>query len=637
MPFWHGDRPGRPPEFGRAIGELARTLTAAPRREAVRKLTEDHGLDRRAAANLRAYLDEQAEATGDVPSDRTIVVERYLDEVGDWRVCILSPFGARVHAPWATAVLARLRESRGSDAEMLWSDDGIVFRLPESEEPPDVADFLPPAESVEDLVTRNLGSTSLFAARFRENAARALLLPRRHPGRRSPLWAQRKRAADLLSVASRYGSFPILLETYRECLRDVFDLPGSGRDPPADRQPPHPGGHGGLPRPLPVRGVAPLLLGRELHLRRGRSARGAARPGALGRPGAAEGAPGRGGAARAPRRARHRGARAQSPAAGRPAGLESRRAPRSAPVPRRPDRGGDPRPVGAAGGRRAVARASVRRAPGDCRDDRRRASVCGRGGCGAPARRSRHSAAARVAGVVPRGRRGSPGRPRLAVGADARPVPGGGPRGALRPSDRADPRGARTPGAGGPRRRGRVPAGRTVAGVVRRRRPEVVEAPVAREASQGGRAGRRRGVLAIPARVAGSGASPERARRSSLRDRAAAGRRDAGFRPGDRDPSGAPRELQAGGPGPPLRRRGSPVARRGSGRAARRPGRALPSGSLPSPRSASGSRRGRPGGKDPGAARAPGCALLLGPRGRDRRVSRGSSSTRSGISCGRGR
>jgi ATP-dependent Lhr-like helicase len=226
MPFWHGDRPGRPPEFGRAIGELARTLTAAPRREAVRRLTEDHGLDRRAAANLRAYLDEQAEATGDVPSDRTIVVERYLDEVGDWRVCILSPFGARVHAPWATAVLARLRESRGSDAEMLWSDDGIVFRLPESEEPPDVADFLPAADEVEDLVTRNLGQTSLFAARFRENAARALLLPRRHPGRRSPLWAQRKRAADLLSVASRYGSFPILLETYRECLRDVFDLPG---------------------------------------------------------------------------------------------------------------------------------------------------------------------------------------------------------------------------------------------------------------------------------------------------------------------------------------------------------------------------------------------------------------------------
>jgi ATP-dependent Lhr-like helicase len=226
MPFWHGDRPGRPPEFGRAIGELSRTYAEMPKREALQRLTRDHGLDRRAAANLRAYLDEQSEATGEVPSDRTIVVERYLDEVGDWRVCILSPFGARVHAPWATAVLSHLREVAGSDAEMLWSDDGIVFRLPESEEPPAVADFFPSPDEVEDLVTRNLGETSLFAARFRENAARALLLPRRHPGRRSPLWAQRKRAADLLAVAARYGSFPILLETYRECLRDVFDLPG---------------------------------------------------------------------------------------------------------------------------------------------------------------------------------------------------------------------------------------------------------------------------------------------------------------------------------------------------------------------------------------------------------------------------
>ncbi|HLN81302.1 MAG TPA: DEAD/DEAH box helicase, partial [Thermoanaerobaculia bacterium] len=226
MPFWHGDRPGRPPEFGRAIGELARTVAEMGKRDALQRLAKDHGLDRRAAANLRAYLDEQSGATGEVPSDRTIVVERYLDEVGDWRVCILSPFGARVHAPWATAVLAKLKSSGGSDTEMLWSDDGIVFRLPESEEPPDVRDFFPDPDEVEDLVTESLGETSLFAARFRENAARALLLPRRHPGRRSPLWSQRKRAADLLAVASRYGSFPILLETYREVLRDVFDLPG---------------------------------------------------------------------------------------------------------------------------------------------------------------------------------------------------------------------------------------------------------------------------------------------------------------------------------------------------------------------------------------------------------------------------
>ncbi len=226
MPFWHGDRPGRPPEFGLAIGELARGLSAAKAGDAERRLREVHGLDPRAATNLVAYLREQREATGEVPSDRTLVVERYVDEIGDWRVCILSPWGARVHAPWATAVLARLKESSAADVEAIWSDDGMVFRIPESDEPPDAAVFLPAADEVEDVVVRSLGQTSLFAARFRENAARALLLPRRHPGRRSPLWAQRKRAADLLAVASRYGSFPIILETYRECLRDVFDLPG---------------------------------------------------------------------------------------------------------------------------------------------------------------------------------------------------------------------------------------------------------------------------------------------------------------------------------------------------------------------------------------------------------------------------
>jgi ATP-dependent Lhr-like helicase len=226
MPFWHGDRPGRPTEFGQAIGELTRSLAAAKPDAAAKRLREAHGLDARAATNLIAYLEEQAEATGEVPSDRTLVVERYQDDIGDWRVCILSPWGARVHAPWATAVLAGLKQTQPGDVEALWSDDGMVFRIPESDEPPELSLFLPPAEEIEDLVVRSLGESSLFAARFRENAARALLLPRRHPGRRSPLWQQRKRAADLLAVAARYGSFPILLETYRECLRDVFDLPG---------------------------------------------------------------------------------------------------------------------------------------------------------------------------------------------------------------------------------------------------------------------------------------------------------------------------------------------------------------------------------------------------------------------------
>jgi ATP-dependent Lhr-like helicase len=225
MPFWHGDRPGRPPEFGRAIGELARKLARAPQAEALKLLRQSRGLDEKAAANLVAYLHEQAAVTGEVPSDRTIIIERFLDEIGDWRVCVLSPFGARVHAPWATAVLARWQAERDLELDVIWSDDGLVFRLPESDEPPEVAAFTPAPDEVEDLVVRSLGGTSLFAARFRENAARALLLPRRAPGRRSPLWAQRQRAANLLAVASRYGSFPILLETYRECLKDVFDLP----------------------------------------------------------------------------------------------------------------------------------------------------------------------------------------------------------------------------------------------------------------------------------------------------------------------------------------------------------------------------------------------------------------------------
>jgi ATP-dependent helicase Lhr and Lhr-like helicase len=225
MPFWRGDRPGRPTELGQAIGELARTIVGMKPPDAVRRLREKNALDERAAENLVAYLRDQAAATGEVPSDRTIVVERMIDEIGDHRVCILSPYGSRVHAPWCTAVLARLREESDQDIEGLWSDDGIVFRLPAADEPPPIEPLFPDADAIEDLVVQSLGGSSIFAARFRESAGRALLLPRRHPGKRSPLWATRKKAADLLGVASRYGSFPIILEAYRECLRDVFDLP----------------------------------------------------------------------------------------------------------------------------------------------------------------------------------------------------------------------------------------------------------------------------------------------------------------------------------------------------------------------------------------------------------------------------
>ncbi|MCY1055359.1 DEAD/DEAH box helicase [Nannocystis sp. SCPEA4] len=225
MPFWRGDAAGRPAEFGRAIGRLARELAEATPAAARRKLTREHFLDERATDDLLNYVQAQRAATGEVPSDQAIVVERWRDEVGDWRVCVLSPFGARVHAPWATAALARLREARGEQVEGLWADDGMVFRFPDAEAAPDMAALLLAPEVIEDLVVQQLGQTAVFAARFRENAARALLLPRRFPGRRAPLWAQRKRAADLLGVAGRFGSFPIVLETFRECLREVFDLP----------------------------------------------------------------------------------------------------------------------------------------------------------------------------------------------------------------------------------------------------------------------------------------------------------------------------------------------------------------------------------------------------------------------------
>jgi ATP-dependent Lhr-like helicase len=226
MPFWKADRGGRPVEMGRAIGRLTRELLAMDPAEAVDRLQREHDLDPLAARNLVAYLEEQREATGVLPDDRTIVLERTRDEMGDWRLCLLSPWGGRVHAPWSTALEARLRHAGEAEVESIWSDDGIVVRLPERERPPDAADLLPDPEEIEDLVARELGATSLFAARFREAAARALLLPRRRPGYRTPLWMQRKRAHDLLQVAARYPSFPILLEAYRECLRDVFDLPG---------------------------------------------------------------------------------------------------------------------------------------------------------------------------------------------------------------------------------------------------------------------------------------------------------------------------------------------------------------------------------------------------------------------------
>jgi ATP-dependent helicase Lhr and Lhr-like helicase len=225
LPFWHGDAPGRPVELGRALGAFTRELQRRTPDDARTMLT-DIGLDGWAADNTLAYLAEQREATGHVPDDRTIVVERFRDELGDWRVAVHSPFGAQVHAPWALALTGRLRERLGVDVQAMHTDDGIIVRLPETDEtpPPDIAVF--EADEVEPLVTDEVGGSALFGSRFRECAARALLLPRRNPGKRTPLWQQRQRSAQLLAVASQYGSFPIVLETMRECLQDVFDVPG---------------------------------------------------------------------------------------------------------------------------------------------------------------------------------------------------------------------------------------------------------------------------------------------------------------------------------------------------------------------------------------------------------------------------
>lgn len=227
MPFWHGDTSGRPAEFGATIGQMTRQLLAMPRSTAFTKLTEEHSLDQNAAENLLRYLEDQKAATQRVPSDEDIIIERVRDELGDWRICVLTPFGSRVHAPWCMAAMAKLRDERGIEAESMWSDDGFVLRLPETEEPVESEYLIPAVAEFRDLVIRQLGSTSLFAARFREAAGRALLLPKRRPGVRAPLWQQRKRAADLLAVASRYATFPILLETYRECVRETFDLPAA--------------------------------------------------------------------------------------------------------------------------------------------------------------------------------------------------------------------------------------------------------------------------------------------------------------------------------------------------------------------------------------------------------------------------
>ncbi|HEV7678717.1 MAG TPA: DEAD/DEAH box helicase [Candidatus Dormibacteraeota bacterium] len=222
--FWKGDALGRPVELGMAMGRTVRELAEADENSALQRLRERSAFDERAARNLLAYLRDQREATGALPDDRTVAVERFRDQLGDWRVCVLTCLGAKVHAPWSLAVAARLRERLDVDVQVIHSNDGFALRLPDVDRPPPVEELLVDPEDVDELVTAELAGSALFAARFRENAARALLLPRRRPGERTPLWKQRQRSHDLLQVAGRHASFPILVETYRECLSDVFDM-----------------------------------------------------------------------------------------------------------------------------------------------------------------------------------------------------------------------------------------------------------------------------------------------------------------------------------------------------------------------------------------------------------------------------
>ncbi|WP_375400933.1 ATP-dependent helicase [uncultured Amnibacterium sp.] len=225
VPFWKGDGLGRPAELGRAIGAFQRRLAATPESESA-TLAAGLGLDTRAVANLLRFVREQAEATGSVPSDRTLVLERFRDELGDWRIVLHSPFGMQIHAPWALAIGARLAERYGIEGGAMAADDGIVLRVPDTDaEPPGADLFLFEPDEIDSIVTTEVTGSAIFASRFRECAARALLLPRYNPGRRSPLWQQRQRAAQLLDVAKKFPTFPIIFETIREVLQDVYDLP----------------------------------------------------------------------------------------------------------------------------------------------------------------------------------------------------------------------------------------------------------------------------------------------------------------------------------------------------------------------------------------------------------------------------
>ncbi|EFE66738.1 ATP-dependent DNA helicase [Streptomyces viridosporus ATCC 14672] len=582
LPFWKGDQLGRPLELGRAVGAFLREVGSLTREDARRRLLAA-GLDAWAADNVLSYLDEQREACGHVPDDRTIVVERFRDELGDWRVVVHSPFGAQVHAPWALALGARLSERYGMDAQVMHADDGIVLRLPDADlmgldlldqepvkagaeydaeqAPVGAADVVFDKGEVEQVVTDQVGGSALFASRFRECAARALLLPRRNPGRRTPLWQQRQRASQLLQVAGEFGSFPIVLEAVRECLQDVFDVPGLAElmgdlESRAVRLV-----EVTTPEPSPF--ARSLLFGYVAQfLYEGDSPLAERRAAAL-----------------------SLDSRLLAELLGRAELRELLDAEVLAELerelqwltedPARQGRGGCGRPdararaahrgrAGRAGGRAAVGVGAGRRAachPGPCR---RRRPLGGGRGRRAAARRAGHGAAGRRAGGVHRAGQGPARRSPRTVRAHPRPVHVGRRGGPLRAGcggHRGRPPAAR---GGGQDRPGRVPPGRDRPGVVRRGRaapaaPPFPGRPAARTGA--GPAGRARPVPS-PVAAPRQGARAARRRRPGARRRATAGRGRARVRPGETGPAVPGGGLRPRDAGRTHRRRGGGVGRR---------------------------------------------------------------------------
>ena len=512
-----------------------------------KKLAKEYDLDKLAAENLLTYLKEQQAATRVIPSDESIVVEKFRDEIGDWRLCVLSPFGGRVHAAWGLALSAKIRNELDLEADAIWSDDGIVVHLPDADEAPDGDLVLMEPDEVEDLVVSELGGSALFGARFRENAARSLLLPRAYPGKRTPLWQQRLKSQNLLEVAKDFPRFPVILETYRECLRDVLDLPGlesllsdlgsrrislvevetasaspfassllfdyvatymyEGDTPNAERR------------------AAALALDRDLlrELLGQEELRELIDPEAL-----------------VSVEASLQHLNDEIKARDRDALQQILRR------LGRPDRGRVP----GAGGRGAFGRVDARKARGraprrEGPHQRRGALDRSRGRRPLP-RRAGRAAAPRPARVVRRGGARRDVEPGAALGAHARPVPDPPPCRPLRHRPDAGAPRARARGHSGPRR---ASARRHRARVVRLRRPAAGPPRLAGPASPGGRGGRPGRARPLPPELAERRRAPARGRRAGPPARGAradAGRRAHARGVGAGRPAAAPRRLQPG-------------------------------------------------------------------------------------------